>query len=101
MTTTNISIKSLICASCKIITTENLQSGKILNKVNSVKHCDLHKKDYGEKLMIFKRCKICYRFIDLQLGKIYNGAYCHEYSDFQDNIEWDDYIDIATDLVDN
>ena len=51
--------------------------------------------------MIFKRCKICYRFIDLQLGEIYNGAYCHEYSEWQVNIEWDDYIDIATDLVDN
>jgi hypothetical protein len=51
--------------------------------------------------MIFKRCKKCYRFIDLQLVEIYNGAYCHEYSDWQDNVEWDDYIDIATDLVDN
>jgi hypothetical protein len=36
----NISIK---CGSCKIITIENLQSGKIINKVNSVKLCDLHK----------------------------------------------------------
>jgi hypothetical protein len=31
------------CASCKIITVENLQSGKILNKVTSVKLCEKHK----------------------------------------------------------
>jgi major membrane immunogen (membrane-anchored lipoprotein) len=50
--------------------------------------------------MVFKRCKICYRFIDLQEATICNGKYCHEYSDWQDNIEWDEFLDI-TDLVDN
>jgi hypothetical protein len=34
--------------------------------------------------MIFKRCKICFRFIDLNVGEIFNGKYCHEYSDWQD-----------------
>jgi hypothetical protein len=36
-------MQNIKCA-FKIIYIENLQSGRILNKVNSVKHCDLRKK---------------------------------------------------------
>jgi hypothetical protein len=31
------------CASCKVIMIENLQSGKILNKITSVKLCEKHR----------------------------------------------------------
>jgi|GEM_PF-4184135 hypothetical protein len=40
-------MNSIKCASCKIINVENLQSGKILNKITSVKLCDKHKNVVG------------------------------------------------------
>jgi hypothetical protein len=50
--------------------------------------------------MIFKGCKICYRFIDLQLGEIYNGRYRLESYLWQDNIEFEEDLVGPTDLVD-
>ena len=38
----NIRIK---CASCKIVIVQNMQSGKVLNQIQSIRLCDKHKAD--------------------------------------------------------